>query len=441
METFVSEIDLNQSPGRVEAFFERFSELFKTETRDVGDRAMDYILGGLHLDKKFVLTNIPKVVPDTDNQRLHHFVSESPWKKEPVIERLQEDASGLIGGEDSALVVDGVSFPKQGEKSVGVARQWCGNLGKVENCQVGVFLGLATPDGERTLIDERLFLPEDWIEDEECRKEAGVPENVKFKTKPELALEMIDEAEKNDVEFGWVNADSLYGRSSSFREKLNKKDIIYMVDIPKDTKLFLAGTKALQSEIEENPKRADKLEETIDSNQKKELELRETERGKLESEVTALRVHTNKNDHPSDREEWLLIRRDKNKNETKYFLSNAPPETTLDKLVEMSSTRYWIERAIEDGKSEIGMDDYQVRKWIGWHHHMTMTMLAMLLLLEMKIDLGDNCPDLTIQDVRDILQQTLPRRNVTKRRLPKTVRRKNKTEKIHQKITTQKKRK
>ncbi|PTD93918.1 hypothetical protein C9439_05225, partial [archaeon SCG-AAA382B04] len=155
METFVSEIDLNQSPGRVEAFFERFSELFKTETRDVGDRAMDYILGGLHLDKKFVLTNIPKVVPDTDNQRLHHFVSESPWKKEPVIERLQEDASGLIGGEDSALVVDGVSFPKQGEKFVGVARQWCGNLGKVENCQVGVFLGLATPEGERTLIDER----------------------------------------------------------------------------------------------------------------------------------------------------------------------------------------------------------------------------------------------------------------------------------------------
>ncbi len=157
------------------------------------------------------------------------------------------------------------------------------------------------------------------------------------------------------------------------------------------------------------------MEETLDSNQKKELEIRETERGKLESEVTALRVHTNKNDHPSDREEWLLIRRDKNKNETKYFLSNAPPETTLDKLVEMSSTRYWIERAIEDGKSEIGMDDYQVRKWIGWHHHMTMTMLAMLLLLEMKIDLGDNCPDLTIQDVRDILQRTLPKETSQKK--------------------------
>jgi SRSO17 transposase len=311
-------------------------------------------------------------------------------------------------------VVDGVSFPKQGEKSVGVARQWCGNLGKVENCQVGVFLGLATPEGERTLIDERLYLPEEWIEDEERREEAGVPEDVEFKTKPELALEMIKEAKKNDVEFGWVNADSLYGRSSSFRENLDEEDVTYMVDIPKDTKVWLAEEIDPQSEIDKPPKRADELEKTLDSNQKKEVEIRETERGKLESEVTALRVHTNKNDHPSDREEWLLIRRDQNKDKTKYFLSNAPPETSLHKLVKMSSTRYWIERAIEDGKGEIGMDDYEVRKWKGWHHHMTMTMLAMLLLLEMKIDLEDKCPDLTVQDVRDILQRTLPKKEVTK---------------------------
>jgi len=407
-------IDLEDPPGRFKAFFERFSELFKTKTRNLGDKAMDYLLGGLHLDKKFVLTNIPDVVTGTNNQQLHHFISESPWRKEPVVKRLQKDASSLIGGKDAALVVDGVSFPKQGEKSVGVARQWCGRLGKVENCQVGVFLGLATPDGERTLIDERLFLPEDWIEDEGRREEAGVPEDVEFKTKPELALEMIKEAKENDVEFGWVNADSLYGRSSSFRENLDEEDVTYMVDIPKDTKLWLAEDIASQSEIDEPSKRADELEKILDSNQEKEVEIRETERGKLESVVTALRVHTNKDDHPSDKEEWLLIRRDKNKDETKYFLSNAPPETNLRKLVEMSSTRYWIERAIEDGKGEIGMDDYEVRKWKGWHHHMTMTMLAMLLLLEMKIDLEDKTPDLTIQDVRDILKQTLPKKEVTK---------------------------
>ncbi|KXB07493.1 hypothetical protein AKJ52_00080 [candidate division MSBL1 archaeon SCGC-AAA382C18] len=412
METFVSKIDLEDPPGRFEAFHERFSELFKTKTRNVGDKAMDYLLGGLHLDKKFVLTNIPEVVDDTNNQRLHHFISESPWRKEPVIERLQEDASELIGGEDTALVVDGVSFPKQGEKSVGVARQWCGRLGKVENCQVGVFLGLATPDGERTLIDERLYLPEDWIEDEERREEAGVPEDVEFKTKPELALDMILEAKENGVSFGWVNADTAFGDSGDFRRGLDEEDITYVVEVPCNTNIWLEEEVDPSGGKRKPSRRVDELADELDQSQFEEVYVRDTERGELRCDAIALRVRTVENDCPSDDEEWLVIRKDND--ETKYLLSNAPPNAELEKLVRMSAGRYWIERAIEDGKGEVGMADYEVRKWRGWHHHMTMTMLAMLLLLEMKIGLGDKCPDLTVQDVRDILQRTLPKRNVTK---------------------------
>ncbi len=409
----LSKINLREPPGYFREFHGRYLERFKTKTRDVGDKAMDYMLGGLHLDKKFTLTNIPEVVPDTNNQRLHHFITESPWEWEPVIRQLQKDVSDLIGGGDSALVVDGVSFPKQGEKSVGVARQWCGRLGKVENCQVGVFLGLATPEGDRTLIDERLYLPEKWVEDEERREEAGVPRDAEFKTKPELALDMILEAEENGVSFGWVNADSLYGRSSDFRERLDDESITYMVDIPSDTKVWLVEEVTSSKEGEEQPVRVDELSDELNPSQMEEVYVRDTERGELRSEAAALRIHTLDNGHPSDKEEWLVIRRDKNKDGTKYLLSNAPPETDLDKLVKMSATRYWIERAIEDGKGEVGMGDYEVRKWRGWHHHMTMTMLAMLLLLEMKIGLGDKCPDLTVQDVRDILQRTLPKRKVT----------------------------
>lgn len=162
-----------------------------------------------------------------------------------------------------------------------------------------------------------------------------------------------------------------------------------MVDIPSDTKVWLAEDMTPSEEGDGPSQRVDKLAEEIDPSRREEVHVRDTERGELSSELTALRVHTVEDNHPSNDEEWLVTRRDKNKDETKYYLSNAPPEKDFDKLVKMSATRDWIERAIEDGKGEMGMGDYEVRKWRGWHHHMTMTMVAMLLLLEMRIDLED----------------------------------------------------
>ncbi|KXA91557.1 hypothetical protein AKJ63_01300 [candidate division MSBL1 archaeon SCGC-AAA259D18] len=409
----LAKIDLREAPRFFEKFYRRYSRHFKTKTRSVGNKAKNYMLGGLHLDRKATLTNMPKVISGADSQNLQHFITDSPWKNEPVITQLQKDADDLIGGEDSALIVDGSAFSKQGEKSVGVKRQWCGRLGKVENCQVGVFLGLANSKGDRTLIDEQLYLPEEWAEDEERRKEAGVPEVVKFRKKPELALDMILGAKENGVSFGWVNADSLYGRSSDFRGRLDEENITYVVDVPSDTNVRQVGEAASIEGEEEPSRRVDELAEGLDSSRMEKVYVRDTERGELKSEAIALRVYTVEDEKPSDDEEWLVIRKDDNKDETKHLLSNESPDTSLEKLVKMSAARYWIERAIEDGKGEASMGDYEVRKWKGWHHHMTMVMLAMLLLLEMKLKLGEETPALTVQDTREILQFTLPRRDVT----------------------------
>lgn len=413
MWTNVAKIDLRAGPRHFREFNGRYSERFKTKTRDVGDKAKAYMFGECNLNEKVTMTNIPKVAPDTNNQKLQQFITDSPWEWEPVIKQLQGDANDHIGGKDSALIVDESGFPKQGKKSVGVKRQYCGRLGKVENCQVGVFLGLTNLEGDRTLIDERLYLPKEWVEDKGRREEAGVPEDVEFKTKPELALEMIFGARENGVSFGWVNADTLYGDSSSFRERLDGEDIIYMVDVSSDTNVWLAEEVDPSGGTSKPSRRVDKLAGELDPSWLEEVYVRDTERGELRSEAAALRVHPVENGRPSSDEEWLVIRKDKSENETKYLLSNAPPDTSLDRLVKMSAARYWIERMIEDGKGEVGMADYEVRKWRGWHHHMTMTMLSMLLLLELKLKMGEEAPDLTVGDVRDILQFTLPKRNVT----------------------------
>lgn len=386
-EDCLTEDELEKTAEMFEKFHERYSHFFNTTTRNNGDTAKDYISGQIQLDGKGTMTNIPKKVDGGDYQAYQHFISNSPWDEVGVIDQIQKDVSELIGDEEEgALVVDGVGFPKQGKKSAGVARQWCGRLGKVENCQVGVFLGYVNSE-ERILMDKRLFLPEKWINDEERRIEAGIPEDIEFKTKPELALDMISHAEKNNVPFGWINADDLYGRSIEFRQELNDNEHTYMVDIPCDTKVWLSeDIDSTTGEPKRAPRRVDKIKKELEPKQMERLFVRDTERKELWTKVSVLRVHPVKNNKPLG-ELWLIIRKNEDEDEYVYQFSNAPQDTTLKKLVKMSYTRYWIERSIEDAKGEVGLADYEVRKWKGWHHHMTMCMLAMLLLLEVKLNL------------------------------------------------------
>lgn len=411
---------------RLNRFQGRFCDYLKTKTRDVNHRALQYLQGQILENKAVNMTNIPKIVPDSDNQSLQHFISESMWDEDGVITEIQNYASELIGDENNAsLHVDESGFPKQGKNSVGVARQYCGRLGKVDNCQVGVFLGY-TNEGYRTIIDKRLYLPREWMKDIKRRRKCHVPEDTEFKTKAELGLDMVLGARGRGVPFGWVGMDCFYGEQPWFLDRLDDEDIIYIADIPCDTRVWLEKPKTEVPQRKGNKGRRPRRERLVNGEPKPmqvqeiamlesvqwhHIFIRDTERKELWSCIVCLRVYPVRDELPGE-QTWLIIRKNDGENEIKYQLSNAPLDTSVERLGKMSASRYWIERALQDAKGGVGMADYQVRGWWGWHHHMTMTLLAMLFLLELLIDLKEKAPKLTIQDVREILEVILPKRNI-----------------------------
>jgi SRSO17 transposase len=329
-----------------------------------------------------------------------------------------------------SIHVDECCIPKQGKHSVGAAHQYCGRLGKTANCQVGVFLGY-TKDSYRTLIDERLYLPQEWISDQKRRKECGVPEQISFKKKTELAWEMIEEAIAKKIPFGWIGMDCLYGRSSWLRNNIDQMKKIYCADIPCDQRVWLQkptvgippkkkgrGRKPTRKQVLDGESfRVDELKDRVASEEWERVFIRDTERRELWANMLFLRVYPcEENDLPG-KECWLIIRVDPESSIVKYQLSNAPRKTSNDRLAEMSGSRYWIERTFEDGKGIAGLADYQIRSWMGWHHHMTMTMLAMLYLMVLSIDLGKKVDFLTVQDVKEIFEVIMPKREVTNEEL------------------------
>ena len=373
------------------------------------------------------MTNIPKIVPESDNQSLQHFISESTWDDEGAITELQKRVSELIGDEENGSIhVDESGFPKQGKDSVGVKRQYCGRLGKVDNCQVGVFLGYANGN-RRALMDKRLYIPKEWIDDTERRKKCGVPEDIEFKGKADLAFDMIISAKKREVPFGWVGMDGFYGNQPSLLDKLDFEGITYIADISCDTRLWLEkpktevpkrksrkGRQPTREQLVEGEPTSLQVQEIAkqDSTKWEHLFVRDTERKELWYQIACLRVYPVRNKLPGE-ETWLIIRKIDGEDEIKYQLSNAPINTTVEKLAQMSASRYWIERVFEDAKGELGMADYQVRSWLGWHHHMTMTFLSMLFMLTLLLEMVNKATGLTIQDVREILEVTLPKKQVT----------------------------
>lgn len=433
--------NLHQSLKKVKHIHEGYIPYFRTKTRNVAKQSSQY-LQGLFLEKgRGNITNYAKIVPDCNSQSLQHFISESPWDERPVKDKIQRDVAELIGDKvNGAIHIDGSGFPKEGKDSVGVKRQYCGRLGKVENCQVGVFLGY-TKGPYRTLIDEALYLPEDWIEDQERREKCGVPEDVVFKTKAELGLEMILHARENGVPFGWIGMDCHFGEQPWLRDKIDSEGMVYIADVPCDTRVWLdlpntgiparngdrgrIPTKEKVLESEPNPIEVRKLKDQLDASQWKHIFMRDTERKKLWSNIACMRVYPVVDDLPGN-QLWLIIRRDDGEKSTKYQFSNAPSNTPVKRLAQMSCNRYWIERALEDAKGTAGLADYQVRSWTGWHHHVTMTLLAMLVILMLAIDMGKRAPLLTVQDVKEILEVIMPKNNITDREVLDLIKEKHK---------------
>ena len=334
----------------------------------------------------------------SNNQSLSHFISNSTWSSADLLKSVRTKAIEIVG-EDGVLILDESSIKKSGNSSVGASRQYCGNLGKRDICQVGVFLAYVKND-KRMLIDERLYLPQKWIDDKERCLKANIPiEEIKFRTKYDLGLEMIDNAIEEGIPFSYVTMDGFYGENPDLLTELESRGLTFVADIAVDTLVYIQEPKV---EVPEKkgirgrpptiPKvlnvptvRVDSLSTSDES--WKLIRVRKTERGYKEVYFKAIKVWRRQNKLPCENPLWLLISKDVKSGEIKHSFCNAPEETSFDKLTEMQSSRYWIERAFQDAKGCCGMAEYMVRNWNSWHHHMALVMLAMLILLSYKIKL------------------------------------------------------
>jgi len=407
-------------------FHKRHSPLFQTPTGGAGDESLQYFKGLIQAKKKN-MERMAEAVPFSDDQALQHFLTNSPWDEQRIVDQIAADANQHIGGKRySCLIIDETGFPKKGDQSVGVKRQWCGQLGKVDNCQVGVFSALGYQE-HATPVGFKLYLPEDWTDDEERCEAAGIPdESIVFYSKHDLAFQLVLEARKQGIQFGWVGADGFYGENPAFLRSLDQINETFMVDVHKDQHIYLENPEPVVPERTSNkgpepkklkaqtePIRVDKWLEQQPEEDWHRTFVRDTTKGKLLVDVLHKLVWLWDGEEPEANCWHLVARREVEGNKVKFSLSNAPENTPLERLIFMQAQRYWVERSFQGAKVECGLGEYQVRKWRSWHHHMAMVMMAMLFLLEQRLLYKRDIPLLSCFDIVCILSFLLPQRAFT----------------------------
>jgi SRSO17 transposase len=353
-----------------------------------------------------------------DYHRIQHFISESPWSARELIDSVALDVNELFKTNKSVgLLIDESSEEKKGDCSVGVAHQYCGNLGKLANCQVAVFATLCSEE-HFSIIDAELYLPESWINDTERREKAGVPENIEYKKKAEIALEIIKRIKDAGVRFDYVAADSLYGHDSDFRAGLDELEILYIVDTHKDTKIYKEefklevplkkpGTRGKTPSIERPNKqslRVDKYVEELTASDWEKVTLRNGSKGALISQVHGKEIYIEENGVCKKR--ILVIRKTKEHKSERihYIISNQSLDKfTVAKLAEYQCTRFYIEQSFREVKQNIGMCEYQVRGWLAWNHHIALIIMALAFFTMEKINNKTKMPLLSYRDIRDMI--------------------------------------
>ena len=405
---------------------ERFAAHFRDTVVGVV-RAEQYVSGLMQARKKN-MERMAEVVPEADDQQLQHFLANTRWDERAVRDQVALEADKLLGSAtDAALVVDESGFSKKGAHSVGVSRQWNGRLGKVDNCQVGVFVALAN-GSLATLVDVKLFLPKSWVTDRERCSPAGVPRAARVaKTKPELALEMIRHNRELGVRFGWVLMDGLYGNDPVLLRSLDEDGEVFVVDVHKNQRVYLddpdprvpatpagqRGRKCSKLVAACRPVEVAAWAQAQPDEAWEPLTLRDSSKGELRVEVLRQEVWLWDKKEPGAHRWQLIVRREVEcHSEVKYGITNAPEGTDSLRLARMQAQRYWIERSFQDGKSHAGLADYQVRGWTPWHRHMTLVMMAMLFMLEEKVLNQADTPLLSCADVEVLLASFLPRRDI-----------------------------
>jgi SRSO17 transposase len=331
------------------------------------------------------------------HKNIQFFIGSGRWDDDAILSELWRHVRRVLGEHDAVLVLDPSAFPKKGTESCGVARQWCGRLGKVENCQVGVFLAYAT--GRATvLVDRQLFLPREWAEDPQRRTECHVPASVVFQEKWQIALELLNRGGPR-LPHRWVVGDDELGRSAEFRAILRARSEGYILDVPCNTQIRdLERRRPPRHHAGVGRKRevpfcrVDEWAARQCASRWVRLVVRQGEKGPVEVEAMSVRVKAKYERRIGPEERLLVVRTVAAHPKVDYALSDAPPEVGLRELVRARAHRYWIESALESSKGEAGLAHYEVRSWVGWHHHMTLALLASWFLVLERTRVGGKNP-------------------------------------------------
>ena len=375
-------------------FHAYFAPLFgRRETREHSRHYLQALL--VQSGERRNAENLSETVP-ASARVMQRFLAESPWNDDTVIGRLQEYLGPRLGHTEAVWVLDGSDFPKQGRKSVGVARQYRGRLGKVANCQAGMFLAYVSPLG-RALVDKRLYLPESWTSDKDRCEAAGVPEERQgYRSKTQLALEMLQRAlERGHLRAGWVAGDDAFGMSPSFREGLAALGTRYVLDVPAGFTVWPPGPERTSPEYQgrgapRKPRLVGGQRRTMEERSDeltegdwREITVAEGSQAPRNYLFSAQRVRPTSRRKPGEIH-WAVYRRNLDGSEPRYYLSNAPGDTPLETLAYVGGSRWRIETEFETEKSDVGLDEYETRTWAGWHHHVALCLLGGAFLLSLQ---------------------------------------------------------
>lgn len=374
------------------AYHAEFAELYyRVEQAHWGHMYMQGLMAPL--EKSKTVQPMAMALAGGNIQAMQQFVGQGRWKDEKLLRKHWYLVDETLGEADGVWIVDGSGFPKKGEYSVGVARQWCGQLGKIENCQEGVFAAYASRKGY-TLLDRRLYLPESWFDKDyrERWEKCGIPEDTTFKTESELALDMLKSViAEGSLRFRWVTCDESYGKVPVFLDSVAGLERWYFAEVPHSTRVWTARPKTAVPEWkgrgrrptkeqlvagEPAPQRVAELAATIPEDEWKAYLIKEGSKGPIVAEFAFRRVIAVRDELPGP-DVWLVLRRSlEEEPQLKTYLSNATADVPCTELVRVAGMRWPVETAIEDGKDKLGMNEYMVRSWLGWHHHMTLCILA-----------------------------------------------------------------
>ena len=357
---------------------------------------------------------------------LQHFVGQSPWATEPIVAIHQRLTGDMLGEEDRVALIDESGVVKQGTDSVGVGFQYCGSVGKVANSQNGVYLGYVSRKGY-SLVAGQLYMLPDWFEaaHAEQRRRCGVPEGLVYKTKPEIALGLLQAAvQRGSLPFQWVAADELYGDSPAFRDGVAAMNKSYFTEVKNTSLVWPSRPEVYLPAWKGRGRRPTRLKLRYPEDQLGQVRdlvaqlpqaawmratIKEGSQGPLMCDFAFLRVVEARHHLPGP-QLWLVIRRNlADPTVIKFYFSNAPAHTPLPEFVRLSGLRWPIKTVFEESKGEVGFDHYETRSWLGWHHHMTLVALAHAFLVRMRIGFQELAPALTIYQIRVLVMSVLPK--------------------------------